>query len=194
VNPFETRRIGPSRNCSVGAAQWLESSEASVTVVHEPTTGKVLKNGQVFPVFFFSPDYCSANPFPGLPSRRRRPVARDPGLSACTFNWRGGPPRRKVGLRSLWRTAGADTRQTFGFHHVGRCLEPRLLLKKSIAGHCRLTELRRSCKKNWPSCRFSLCPSDYRLNEQRAKIPPLPPNKRRAMKYNGDLICRSFAI
>jgi hypothetical protein len=104
------------------------------------------------------------------------------------------PPKRKVGLRSLWRTAGADTRQTFGFHHVGRCLEPRLLLKKSIAGHCRLTELRRSCKKNWPSCRFSLCPSDYRLNEQRAKIPPLPPNKRRAMKYNGDLICRSFAI
>jgi len=106
-----------------------------------------------------------------------------PGPWFCRLVLSTGEAARqaKVGLRSLWRTDGADTRQTFEFQHAGRCLEPRLRFEEIHSWPCRLRELHRSCKKNWLFCRFSLCPSGYRLNEPAQRFRRWPPTRARAM-------------
>jgi hypothetical protein len=51
ASTFGSAFRSPGAGVAPEAVQWLEGSESSVAVVHEPTTGKVLKNAVVFTDF-----------------------------------------------------------------------------------------------------------------------------------------------
>ena len=96
---------------------------------------RVLRDRCSFPVFFFSLDYCSANPFPGLPSQRRRPVARDPGFVGLYSQLERQPGKR----RSVFGLYGGQLEPIPGkplsSSMLGGVWSRACVLKKSIAGH-----------------------------------------------------------